>query len=269
MIWFLFLTYVTCQECKGDFTLPKFYANDMVFQSAPNNPTIWGFTKNPFCTVTIVQICDVNEKENYKFSSENIKQGEKSTWSINIKGYNNGVKCILTITQGDKSQTLNIVFGDVYICSGQSNMERRTKQIYSSKMIASFSSYTNIKMFLVNHAISTTPKDDIISGWNKWYGPDNVGKLAEFSAVCFLYAKEVTDVLGSDYVFGLIGSTWGGTRIETWSSPDALKSCNVGPNIEKRRPELSNSYLWNAMIHPLLKHTIYGALWYQGNLCYM
>lgn len=259
----LFIAYVACQKCNGDFTLPKFYSNDMVFQSAPNKPDIWGFTKNPLCIVRITQTCSNDEEEN-DFSSEIIKESDKSIWRVNIKGYDNGIKCRLNITQGEKTQTLNIIFGDVYICSGQSNMERRMNQIFKPPKIASFSAYTNIKMFLVNHAISITPREDLKSGWDKWYAPNDIEKLSAFSAVCFLYAKELTDVMGPDYIFGLIASTWGGTRIETWSSPDALKSCNVSRNIEKRRPELSNSYLWNAMIHPLLKHTIFGALWYQG-----
>ena len=65
-------------------------------------------------------------------------------------------------------------------------------------------------------------------------------------------------------MFGLIQSEWGGTRIESWSSPDSLNACGVEDNVDKDSPFHSNSYLYNAMVYPFLRHTIYGALWYQG-----
>ena len=63
--------------------------------------------------------------------------------------------------------------------------------------------------------------------------------------------------------FGLVESSIGGTRIEPWSTPEGLTSCNVAPYVSSN-PLDSNSYLYNAMIHPLHKFTIKGALWYQG-----
>jgi sialate O-acetylesterase len=62
----------------------------------------------------------------------------------------------------------------------------------------------------------------------------------------------------------LIHTTWGGTRIEPWSTPEGLASCGVAPFTDEQSPETSNSYLFNAMINPFLKFTIYGVLWYQG-----
>ena len=64
--------------------------------------------------------------------------------------------------------------------------------------------------------------------------------------------------------FGLIGTYWGGTRIEPWSPPESLEICNVDPSDPSGDPEDQNSYLYNAMIHPFIKMTIKGVLWYQG-----
>ena len=63
-------------------------------------------------------------------------------------------------------------------------------------------------------------------------------------------------------VFGLIASDWGGTRVEAWMGPDALDACNTPPN--DGADQNSNQVLWNAMVHPFLRHNIYGGLWYQG-----
>ena len=62
----------------------------------------------------------------------------------------------------------------------------------------------------------------------------------------------------------MIESNWGGTRIEPWMTPDALTFCYVPDHEESDRPEASNSFIYNAMINPLIKFTITGAIWYQG-----
>ena len=64
--------------------------------------------------------------------------------------------------------------------------------------------------------------------------------------------------------FGLIDSTWGGTRIEAWSPQQSLANCQIEDFANPNRPQDSNSHLYNAMIHPLTKLAIKGVLWYQG-----
>ena len=69
--------------------------------------------------------------------------------------------------------------------------------------------------------------------------------------------------------FGLIESNWGGTRIEPWMTPEGWTNCNVPPFEDPDHPETSNSFLYNAMIHPIIKFTIKGAIWYQGIISVM
>ncbi len=65
--------------------------------------------------------------------------------------------------------------------------------------------------------------------------------------------------------FGLIGSNWGGTRIEPWTPPEALEECDVPPDATgSTNPQDQYTALYNAMIHPLIRLSITGALWYQG-----
>ena len=64
--------------------------------------------------------------------------------------------------------------------------------------------------------------------------------------------------------FGLIETNWGGTRVEAWSTKEGLDFCGIEPYIDEAYPANSNSYLYNAMIYPLINLSIYGALWYQG-----
>ena len=60
----------------------------------------------------------------------------------------------------------------------------------------------------------------------------------------------------------------GGTKIESWSSTDALDACGIPPNVNENDPQHSSSALWNAMMHPFTRHNVYGGLWYQGKLVY-
>ena len=61
-----------------------------------------------------------------------------------------------------------------------------------------------------------------------------------------------------------LGPCRGGTKIESWSSTDALDACGIPPNVNENDPQHSSSALWNAMMHPFTRHNAYGGLWYQG-----
>ena len=78
-----------------------------------------------------------------------------------------------------------------------------------------------------------------------------------------VFPRYLTDLTsGKAKTIGLIQSTWGGTRIEAWSSRRALDKCQVPPG----NNTMKDSSLWNAMVHPYLRHGIRGAMWYQGKV---
>ena len=81
------------------------------------------------------------------------------------------------------------------------------------------------------------------------------------SAICALFGNYLQLKLG--YPIGLIDSTWGGTFIEPWSAPEGIEKCGIPPS-DNQVPYARNNYLFNAMIHPMLKFSIEGAIWYQG-----
>ena len=158
------------------------------------------------------------------------------------------------------------MFGDVWVCSGQSNMEWRMSGILNAdEEVAKSAEYPNIKLFRTNHMTASDPQNDLQTDpLIVWEPTSNANAVRQFSAVCLLTARYMADALGKDKVFGLIESNWGGTRIEAWSPKEGLDNCNVEPNEDENNPSRSNSYLYNAMIHPLVRTSIYGALWYQG-----
>ena len=280
-ITFTFLKLLTLMKLVcGDITLPAYYHDEMVMQADQDQTLIWGFTTNTDIPVMVTVSCNLEGKmaqhktwlvadpKDFKHSTANGYVWE----TVYPETRNNGDICSVEIEQEDSFVLLdNIIFGDVWICSGQSNMVWPMYAIYNAtEEIAYSASYTNIRMYQANLETSQNEEDDLIGGgWGGWYTADETTKLRTFSAVCFFFARHMTDTLEGDKkkVFGLIQSAWGGTRIEAWSSLDALNTCNIPPNVEEAEKN-SNTVLWNAMIHPFLRHNIYGTVWYQGESNY-
>ena len=267
-IIFMFTLIVTSHgQCIGDISLPGYYKDGVVFQTG-DEAQVWGFTTTADCPVTVNQRC--GDKSSFKSTAAfepASRQDDLLVWKLMVPAEASGTKCTLTMEQAEQSLTLEIVYGDVWFCSGQSNMERTMNSIFNAtEEVAMSASYNNIKMFKVGKQVSDTPTDQIPSNsWDSWVDASDSDMLDQFSAVCFLYARDMTDMLGDPTkVFGLINSDWGGTRVEAWCSPDTLTACGVEENIDEEKPQNSNSYLFNSMVVPFLRHTIYGALWYQG-----
>lgn len=126
----------------------------------------------------------------------------------------------------------------------------------SQELEIGLTQFPNIRIFQVLNQASSTPISDFsASGIKfKWLQPLS-NYLTQFSAVCWYYGKIIHQTYGIP--IGLIQSSYGGTNIERWSSPDALRRCN-GTKAS------ADSNIWNIMINPLTNMTIYGVLWYQG-----
>merc|ERR1711871_1239137 len=97
-------------------------------------------------------------------------------------------------------------------------------------------------------ASNTTISDDLSANDDNWL---------YMSAVCYLFGKQLQEVL--KVPVGLINTNWGGTVIQDWTPQDAVEECSKGLNAP-----LVSTHLYNAMIAPLMNHTIKGAIWYQG-----
>ena len=123
-------------------------------------------------------------------------------------------------------------------------------------------------MFRIQQMTSSKEENDLLEeedGWQEWASPatDDGDRLMHFSAICFLFARGISNYLGNKPL-GLIASSYAGTRIEAWSPPETLETCGIEDHVEPEHDYNSNSHLYNAMIHPFIKMSIKGVLWYQG-----
>eukprot|EP01119_Soliformovum_irregulare_P009112 TRINITY_DN2224_c0_g1_i1.p1 TRINITY_DN2224_c0_g1~~TRINITY_DN2224_c0_g1_i1.p1 ORF type:complete len:377 (-),score=100.86 TRINITY_DN2224_c0_g1_i1:51-1181(-) len=138
----------------------------------------------------------------------------------------------------------------------------------ATQQVALAANYPLIRVFTVGQkSKSYTPLEEFGTIEQNWTiaSPQSIGggQWTYFSAVCWFFGKDVFDKM--QIPIGLLSDNWGGTLIQSWSSPDALAKCLPTPprssDIESANDP---SVLWNAMISPVLNMRIRGALWYQG-----
>ncbi|XP_061137675.1 sialate O-acetylesterase-like isoform X1 [Syngnathus typhle] len=234
----------------------SYYGNHMVLQKSPERAILWGYGRPEGAQVTVY----LSGPMKYNSSPVTVQNG---IWRVALDPIEAGGPYNVTATLQNSSATLmDVLFGDVWLCSGQSNMYFEMSKIFNaSKELALASKYPHVRPFMVALKMSDTELTDLIGVTLPWFVPEASG-LSQFSAVCWLFGRYMYKHL--NYPIGLVETSWGGTPVEAWSSLRALQKCGLDQNEKYSSSQTDNSVLWNAMIHPLLNMTIKGALWYQG-----
>lgn len=234
------------------------YGSHMVLQRGPERAMLYGYANVVGDTVTVYK--DGAAVGTTKVQQSPV-QGHVGYWDILLPEESAHGPFTITASSSDGNVTMNdVLYGDVWVCSGQSNMYFKMRQVNNSaEEIKNSISFTDIRMQLSNLKASETevPEASLRQHWTK----PTAGQIEDFSAVCFLFGRNLQSQL--NVPIGLIETSWGGTPVEAWSSPDALAACT---QTQGKRAVNSHtpSALWNAMIEPFLKTTIKGAIWYQG-----
>jgi sialate O-acetylesterase len=186
-------------------------------------------------------------------------------WSFPVKTPGAGGPYTITVNSGGAQIVLNdVMIGEVWLCSGQSNMEW---SYYNGARYIREEFPTcynrNIRFFQVPRAASDYPQDDLEGQWKVC----DSNSLRSFSAVGYFFGKKLEHDL--NVPIGLINSSWGGTPAETWTP---VESINSNDSLRKAASELKEvpwgpvkvGMLYNGMIAPITKFNIAGAIWYQG-----
>ncbi|XP_033027909.1 sialate O-acetylesterase [Lacerta agilis] len=251
--------------------LASYYGDHMVLQKQPSQAVIWGYG-DPGANIIVT----VSKDHNVMEKVTDIKGS--GIWKVLLSPMAHGGPFNIHIRQYLKGKVSNVTlkdvyFGDVWFCSGQSNMEMTVSQIFNaSKELAEASHYSLVRVFAAGLVQSEVELQDLASVSLPWSIPTaknlGHGDFSYFSAVCWLFGRYLFEELR--YPIGLIDSSWGGTPIEAWSSKRALRECAIS-GYSKKAASLSIdsgpkglSVLWNAMIHPFLNMTLQGVIWYQG-----
>ena len=201
----LFFCFSICSI--ANVKLPLLFNDGMVLQRDQSIP-VWGWA-------------DANEKIEIRFNKQIVKTkaDKDGKWMVNLKAEKAGGPFELVI-KGNNTITLkNVLVGEVWVCSGQSNMEFTVKQAMNAAQEINDANFPMIRQFLVQKDMSSTPKSDVKAG--KWEAC-NSSTVAGFTAVGYFFAKKLYSEL--KVPIGIIHTSWGGTCVETWTSREAFEN---------------------------------------------
>lgn len=205
----------------GNVRLPKILNDNMVLQR--NKPiTLWGWG-------------DANEKVvvQFKNQTKTVKTDKSGKWTVTLSPETAGGPFELTF-KGKNTVTLkNILIGEVWVCSGQSNMEWAVRSATNAAEEIQHGNYPEIREFLVQKSVSAKPEEDVKDGTWKVCSPENVG---DFTAVGYFFARELYKTL--KVPIGLVNTSWGGTHSETWTSKKAFEQSDEFKSMIASMPAL-------------------------------
>lgn len=193
------------------------------------------------------------------------KTDKTGNWIVKVQTPKAGGPYTITIKGSDTIKINDVYTGEVWLCSGQSNMEMPVKGFPNQPIIGSQEAILNgnnnlIRVFTVKKKPSLTPLKDVAGDW-KIATNETVG---DFSATAYFFGNKLQKTI--QVPVGLIVTSWGGSRAEAWTDKETLKefkSVEFPTEIPKKANQ-TPTLLYNAMIHPLVGYTLKGAIWYQG-----
>ncbi|WP_254712463.1 sialate O-acetylesterase [Polaribacter pectinis] len=250
LVFFLYGTLLFSQT-----KLPSFFGNNMVLQQN-EKVAIWGEDK-PNTKIKIMG------SWGEKSSTETDANGK---WQVKLQTPKAGGPYTLKI-KGSQNVTLkNVLIGEVWICSGQSNMEMPLKGKVNEPIIGSLETILNsknsqLRFFHVKKDASLIPLDDVSGTWQET-SPETA---SNFSATAYYYGKKIQAILGVPV--GLIHASWGSSTAEAWTDKETLsqfESVVIPKEIPKKMKQQVPTLLYNAMLHPFIGYNMKGVIWYQG-----
>ena len=273
-------------QTQAQVSLPNVFTNHMVLQRNTQNP-VWGkASKGEKITVSIAG------------QTKSITTDTTGKWKVMLEPITAGGPYIMTVTGTNTITISDILIGEVWMCSGQSNMGFPLNKVNNAEIEIAAANYPNIRFLSVPRIGSAEYQDNIDAFWNICT-PETI---ANFSAVGYLFGKNIHQALGVP--IGLINTAWGGAPVEAFiprKSMDTCKACKEmlnkwdkkmdkytdktfeadkkeyeawvkagkpdpkkWPAVDERIGKGVPANIYNAMVHPIAGYGMKGAIWYQG-----
>ncbi len=206
---------------QATIRLPKILSDNMILQR--NKPiTFWGWA-------------DANEKVTVQFrqQTKSVKADQSGKWTVTLAAEAAGGPDQV-VFKGKNTITLSdVLIGEVWVCSGQSNMEWPLASANHADSEIRNANYPQIRQFLVQKSVSSKPEEDVKGGSWTVCSPSTAG---DFTAVGYFFAREL--YLQLNVPVGLINTSWGGTHSETWTSREAFEQSPEFKNMITAMPQL-------------------------------
>lgn len=246
-----------CTVAQAQVTLPAFFSDHMVLQQQ-SQAKIWG---------TAIGKKEVKIQPSWNQQTYTAKPDEKGNWSVTVATPVAGGPFDISVSQQNKIVLQDVLIGEVWICSGQSNMDMPIKgynalPITNSLDLLMESPDPKLRLFKMARKHSATPETNVEGSWQA----ADAGSVAPFSAAGYQFANYLRKHLGVPV--GIIQVTWGGSAIEAWIDKDLvtelLKDRLATNQSVTKAVHQTPGNLFNGMIAPLIGYPIAGVIWYQG-----
>ena len=243
---------------KAEIRLPWFFSDNMVLQQQ-TDAAIWGWAKKG----TNVTVTTSWNKKKYNTAADT-----EGKWKLRVTTPVAGGPYMITISDGTPVVIKNILIGEVWLCSGQSNMEMAMKGFKDQPILGSNdailnSANDNIRLYTVPRSVQRLSQD---TSKNSAWKPAEPEVVSNFSATAYYFGRLLYEQL--HIPIGLVNISYGGSPVEAFMDENTLKAF---PEIKipsrTDTAKLNNkvaTVLYNGMLKPFLGYTIKGCIWYQG-----
>ena len=244
---------------RGDVRLPALFSDHMVLQRDQAN-AVWGWA-DPGEKVALV----MGEQKKQAVADDNGK------WRLQLDPLPAGGPHKIVIEGKNRVAIEDVLVGEVWVCSGQSNMQMTVNGTFSADLTRLTANYPQLRMITVPLRGTQQPQDDFQGSWQ----PTTPKTVGNFTAVGYFFGLVLHQAL--DIPIGLIHDSWGGSACEAWVPRNLLEADpQYRPLIErwegieqnKDDKQLTGNQrpgnLFNGMLRPVVGYGIRGAIWYQG-----
>lgn len=257
-----------CSFSHADVKLHQMFGDHMVLQRDVET-RVWG-TANPGEAVTVT----LGGAE--PAIAVKVVPDDKGKWIATLPAQKAGTGRSLTVSGTNTVEVKDVAFGEVWVCSGQSNMEWRFTQLRGGLDMADKAVNKNIRLYTVPKTPAKDPQYEIPKGQpyeTKWL-ESNKESVFTFSAVAYYFGTNLQKSL--NVPVGLIHTSWGGTPAESWVSKESLaEKDDLKYYLDRKEQMISQAgsnrlnphtptSLYNGMIYPIQNYAVKGAIWYQG-----
>lgn len=253
---------MTAFVTEAKITLPHVFGDNMVLQQQ-TEVKFWG-KADPVSKVTVRPSWD-------RKSAVTVMSDADGKWQASVPTPSAGGPYTVEISDEEKLVLKNVLVGEVWLCSGQSNMEMTVRGFWaqpvegSVDVIMKADPSTPVRFCSVKRATAFSPQEDCDARWTE----HTPGGVANASATAYFFGRYLNEVLGVPV--GLIITDWGGTAIQAWMDSETIEKSfpEIDLSFIARKEQPKNpigypSLIYNAMMAPLIPYTIKGMIWYQG-----
>lgn len=247
VILFLFLFLSQNLIISAQLTMPRVFSNHMVLQRNIEIP-VWG---NAVAGKELTVLFGGTQTKTYA--------DENGKWLLHIPKFKAGgpYKLVVFVTENpeQKIEFEDVLVGDVWLASGQSNMELQVQEAKNAKAEIKQANYPNIRFFFVAHNKSVKPEADILAG--SWKVCDS-STVKTTSAVAYYFARKIHRDI--NVPIGILQATWGGSPVEAWTSKEMMLTSSITRNqviaIDSVKPvhfvkdSLDLIHFWDIVYHP-------------------